>query len=329
MPAKKSLIVGFLLISASFLFVYYPKIASAQTASIITAIPPRLDIKGDPGQTITAQLKVRNDSDTMENYTIAVDDFIVVDTIGTPIPVTSTSNSRWSLKNWITAPKTVPVDSKGLQIVNLTIKIPMSALPGGHYAMVTYMPNAQLKPEELKKTASLIGQRVGSLVYLTVNGPITENASIIKFSAPNFLENGPVNFTGTVQNLSDLHVNPVGKITISNPLNSTVAVLPVEIGNIFPEGLRDFATSWNQKWGWGRYRADLNLSYGSTGGLLTGSVFFWLFPIRLVIYTLIAIISILIVIILLNKRSKRHQETLEKEVTELKKELERFEQPKQ
>lgn len=323
---KKNLTTTFILL-ASILFIASPNAVFAD--STITAIPPRLDLSTDPGKTITAQLKIRNDSDVSENYTIYVDDFIVVDTLGTPVPISSSLGSRWSLKSWITAPKFIPVDPKTTQIVNLTIRVPMSALPGGHYAMITYMPNGDIKPGELKKTASIIGQRVGSLVYLTVSGPITENASLLKFSAPKFLEIGPVNFTGSIQNLSDIHIKPTGKITISNPLNSTVAILPIDSGNIFPESIRDVEATWNQKWGWGRYRADLNMSYGSQGGLITGSIFFWLFPIRLVIYILIAIISILMIIIMLHKRSKRHQEVLEKEVSELKRELERLEQPKQ
>ena len=327
MPAKKtlSLIIFFLFLSG----IIYNSPRSVFANSIISAIPPRVFLTGKPGETLTTQLKVRNESGSSENYTVFVDDFIVADTLGTPIPVSSSVGSRWSLKSWITAPKSIPVDSKGTQVINLTIRIPMSALPGGHYAMVTYMPNADLKPEELKKTASLIGQRVGSLLYLTVAGPIVENANVMKFTAPSFLEKGPVSFTGIIQNLSDIHIKPQGKITISNPLNSTVAVLPIEVGNIFPETVREFSSEWNQKWGWGRYRADLNLAYGNSGGVLKGSIFFWLFPIRLVIYILIVVISILLVIILLNKRSKRHQELLEKEVSELKRELERFEKPKQ
>ncbi len=326
MSAKKSLhLFSFLVLTVTF-FTFIPNSTFAQ--SIITAIPPRIELAGDPGEVITTQIKVRNDSENSEIYSIYVDDFIVIDTIGTPIPVSSSLSSRWSLKSWISAPLTVPVDAKGIQVVNLTIRVPMSALPGGHYAMVTFMPNADQKPGELKKTGSLIGQRVGSLVYLTVNGAVTENATVLKFAAPKFLEQGPVNFTGTIQNLSDLHINAIGKIIIKNPLNSIVTVLPLETGNIFPEKIRDFATSWDQKWGWGRYRADLSLAYGSTGGVLAATIFFWLFPIRLVIYVLIAIISILFIIILLNKRSKRHQELLEKEVSELKRELENLEQPK-
>ncbi|KKT45823.1 MAG: hypothetical protein UW35_C0030G0001, partial [Candidatus Collierbacteria bacterium GW2011_GWF2_44_15] len=91
---------------------------------------------------------------------------------------------------------------------------------------------------------------------------------------------------------------------------------------------RDFTAEWDQRWGYGRYRADLSLAYGTAGGILTSTIFFWLFPIRLVIYILVLIVSVLMVIILLNKKGRKHQEELEREVTELKRELEEIEEKK-
>jgi len=293
--------------------------------STITAIPPRLVLSGKPGETITAQLKVRNDSEVSQNYTVTVEDFIVYDTKGTPVPVKSAAGNRWSLASWVLAPDLIPVDAQTTQTVNIKIKVPTTALSGGHYAMLTYMLGGDIKPGELKKTASLIGQRVGSLIYFTVAGPVTEKLNLIRFAIPSFSEKGPVSIEGTVESLSDVHVTPKGSIVISDPFNLKVAELPLEVGNVFPETSRDFVATWNQKWGWGKYRADLNLAYGTTGAVATATVFFWLFPIRLVIYSLIILVSLLTIIILLNKRSKKHQEELEKEVQELKKELEQIE----
>lgn len=303
----------------------FVKQAFALEQVTITAIPPKVELKGDPGQTLTATLKVRNDSTETQYFTVNVEDFIVADNIGTPLPVATKVSNRWSLANWITAPKEIPVDAGGMQVINIGIKIPMTALPGGHYAMVTYTPNAEAKSGDLKKTGNIITQRVGTLVYVTVSGPVTEKATVTKFTTPKFLEQGPVDFTGSIESMSDVHINPKGTITISNPLNTKVAEIKVDAGNIFPETVRDFATSWNQKWGWGRYKADLNLVYGTAGSLLTATIFFWLFPIRIVIYSLLLFISILVIILVLNKRSKKHQQELEKEVQALKNELQQIE----
>lgn len=297
-------------------------VAHAADTMTITAIPPKLELKGDPGQTVTATLKVRNDTTETQNYAVTVEDFVVIDNQGTPVPVTSKTGNRWSLQNWITAPKAIPVDAGSVQTINLSIKIPLTALPGGHYAMVTYTPNADIKSGDLKVTGNVITQRVGTLLYVTVNGPITEKANITSFSAPDFTEQGPVNFTGTVESLSDSHINPKGSISIYNPINTKVADINIDAGNVFPETSRDFTAAWNQKWGWGRYRADLSLAYGAAGTLLTASAFFWFFPIRLVIYILTGLIAILSIILVLNKRSQKHQQELEKEVQQLKEELE-------
>jgi len=293
-------------------------------AESITAIPPKVELKGNPGQTLTATLKVKNDTNQTQNFDIVVEDFVVIDNQGTPVPVTANTGNRWSLKNWITSPKIVPIDSGDTQIVNITVKIPMTALPGGHYAMITYTPNADAKAGDLKQTGNVITQRVGTLVYVTVNGLVNEKASITRFSSSKFIEKGPVDFSGTVESLSDVHISPKGTITISDPLNAKVGEVKVDTGYIFPETSRDFTATWNKDWGWGRYKADLNLTYG-TAGILTATIFFWLFPIRLVIYSLIALISVLTVILVLNGRNKKHQEALEKEVQELKEELQNVE----
>lgn len=320
---NKNLLKFFLTIS-----LFFSTIGSVSAASTITAIPPRLELLVSPGETVNSILKVDNGSEASQNYTIFVDDFIVNDLLGTPIPLSENVSSKWSLRKWITAPSFVPVDAKTTQTVNITIKVPTTALPGGHYAMITYQPNAEVKPGEMKKTAAIIGQRVGTLVYVTVKGKVNEKANITSFTVPKFTEKGPVEFTGSIENLSDIHLQPKGSISISNLFNQEIAKIPVQIGNIFPENSKLFTSVWNQKWGYGRYRADLNLLYGSKDTVLYATIFFWLFPIRLVIYTLVALVSILVIIILLSKKGKRHQEELEREVQELQKEIQDLEHKK-
>lgn len=294
--------------------------------SIITAIPPKLQIEASPGEIIKTSIKVRNDSETSQIYSINVNDFIVDSESGTPIPISENITSKWSLRKWISAPNSIPVDSKGTQIIPLTIRIPSSALPGGHYSMVTYMPNTDVKPGQLKKTATIIGQRVGTLIYVTIKGKVNEKANITSFNLPKFSEQGPINISGTVENLSDIHIEPKGFVVISDMLNREVAKLPVNVGNIFPDSSKKFLLNWDQKWGYGKYKSELNLLYGNNN-VLTATVFFWLFPIRLVIYSLIIIISILTTSILLAKRKKRHQDQLELEVQELQKEIEKLHKP--
>jgi len=315
------------LLTTSFilpLILLFPSPLFAQESST-TVVPPRLELRANPGETLDADLKVINNTDKVQYYSVAIDDFIVSDNKGTPIPVSSAISGRWSLKSWISAPEFVPVDPDQAQIVKISITVPQNAYPGGHYAMITYQPNADIKPGDLKKTASLIGHRTGTLIYITVNGTIKQEALVKSFTAPKFTEMGPVTFTGLIENQSETHIAPTGSITIKNFLNQQVATIPVEMGNIFPEVSREFTSDWAQKWGYGRYQADLNLAYGTAGGYLTATIFFWLFPIRLLISVLTIIISILVIIILMGKKNRRHQQQLEKEVQQLKSELSELE----
>ena len=45
--------------------------------------------------------------------------------------------------------------------------------------------------------------QVGTLFYVTVNGPITENATVSKFFANPFQEYGPVKVLTQIKNMGD------------------------------------------------------------------------------------------------------------------------------
>lgn len=315
---KTAQIIFLLLISTSLT-------GSALAAnSTITAIPPRLEIEAEPGETIRQTIKVRNDTNSQQNFTVTVNDFIVDQETNTPIPLSENITSRWSLRKWVTSPKLIPVDAGQTQNVAISIRVPTTALPGGHYAMITYMPNGDIKPGEMRKTSTIIGQRVGTIIYVKIKGDIKEKATLRSFTAPKFTEKGPINFEGTLENNSDIHISPKGYILIKDILNNEVERINVNLGNIFPENSKSFTTQWNQKWGYGRYTAEINVVYGNEN-VVSGLIYFWLFPITGIIYSLLAIVSILVIIILLSKRSRKHQEELEEEVRKLQKEVENLE----
>lgn len=315
MPVRLKYLLSIL---SLLLLLAFPSPLLAQSTSTITAIPPRKEFEISPNQTKTLELKLRNDSDTLHYYQVQVTDFIVSDLAGTPIPVTEQTSGRWSLASWVTTPDFLPVDAGSTQLVKITITAPSDALPGGHYAMVTYQPNPNLERGGLQDTGAQIGQRAGTLLYATVPGDITQDALIRKFTAPRFTEYGPVEFYLQVENLSDVHIQPTGTLTISDIFGRKLDTLKVEMQNIFPDSIREHTTQWAQKWGYGRYRADLKLAYGDQGGTLTASIFFWLFPIRIVIYSLLLLLSLLSLLLIFRHRHLKHEKELEEEVKRLK-----------
>ncbi|MPM52289.1 hypothetical protein SDC9_99048 [bioreactor metagenome] len=318
-PAK---IIPLILIASSYLLLTKPLIA--QSAAGLSAIPPRLEITVQPDGSSSQIIKVRNESKEPKTVTVDVKDIIVTDNKGTPTIVSSSdeSSNRWAASNWIqVSPNNVLLKPGETKSLTLTVMPPANALPGGHYAMALHTPQGI---STVSSTGASIQTQVGTLIYITIPGDINQSALVQSFTAPKFSEFGPINFLTTIKNLSDIHIQPIGAITIKNWFGRQTSRLSLQpednIINIFPYTTRDFNNTLNKKWLFGRYQATLQASYGNNGGLITSSIFFWVIPWRLIILG-IAAISIVTTLVIISK--KRPTKKLpNNEVAELEKELE-------
>lgn len=297
--------------------------AQAATTQGLSAIPPRLEATVKPDGSYSQIIKVRNESNQEKTITISVQDFIVNDNIGTPTLVTADgTDNRWAASSWIqVSPSSVKLKGGETKALTLTIMPPANALPGGHYAMVISSPNQDVSI--LNTTGSSVQTQVGTLVYVTIPGDITQNAKVKSFTVPNkFEEFGPIDFSSTIQNLSDIHIKPAGSITITNMIGMKSYIQFNKDGNnIFPGKARDFENQLNKRWLFGRYKAELNAAYGTAGGIATATLFFVVIPWRFLILVGTAIAVLITIIVIIKKKNGGHKETEEK-VDELEKELE-------
>ena len=308
---SKIFIVSFFILGFALLGV---KVISAQQttdnkeAQTITAIPPRLGDEGSlklkPGETTQIELRVRNSSNSPITINSEAIDFIVGEDGTTPVPLDNldTSDSRWSLSTWLTiAPQEQilePNQTTGLAVV---ITIPEDALPGGHYAMVAHTPATSGNLDN-SGSATGVNQRVGTLLYVIVDGPINEAAFIRDFNFTDFLEFGPVPFSFAVENESDVHIRPQMNIDIYNLFGKKVSSIQPGTKNIFPYESRSFSGEWEQIWGTGPYTAKLTMSFGQQGAVVIARTSFWLLPVKL----LIAIITLIGVLIIAGISIRRH-----------------------
>lgn len=291
----------------------------------LTAIPPRVgddfSLKAKPGETLQISVRVRNSSSSPVSIKSYAEDFILEDDGKTPIPVTQQVPSRWSLASWLTvspAAQTIPANSAGQ--INIVITVPNDALPGGHYAMVLSQPADPSQASGITQTGkseAAIGQRLGSLVYLTVDGPINEEALIRELRFPKFTEYGPVPFTLKVENLSDIHIQPRLSVEIFNLFGQKVDSIELESKNVFPFIARDFDGQWNRVWGIGYYKARAVMSYGSQGQVAVANTTFWLLPIKLVIAGAISILTFITFTLAIRKHLMHRSKYDRKRIKEL------------
>lgn len=319
MKTTPKIILSFLLLIFST-FLTSP--VRAQNALGLTAIPPRLELTVKPGQTITQQIKVRNDSTVDRVITSTVKDFIVTDDKGTPVQIEGVddSSNRWASSSWVQiSPSSFTLKPKETKVLMVTVIAPDSPTAGGHYAMILHSPKNEVT---LNETGSAIETYVGTLVYITVPGKITENAQVKEFSAPSFLEFGPVDFKTIIANYSDIHIAPKGNINIKNWLGGKTASLALENTNIFPNTTREFFNTLNRRFLFGRYTANLEAGYGNTGQALAATLIFWVIPWKLIILVLAAVIIGGVLVTLLRKKSSIAPINEDQKVEELEQELE-------
>jgi hypothetical protein len=301
-----------------FFFVFFVvKHSFAQSTSrIFTIVPPTIEHSLNPGQTAEGIMKIINDSDETLTFNVTTQDFIVEDSGGVPkiLPPNTLSN-KYSAANWVAiSPDKIIAKPHERVEFNYFVQVPADAKPGGHYAA------AVLKPEELikvKGTGTAVSTQLGTLFYISVNGPITESATVTKFSANAFQEYGPVNILTQIKNMGDLHIKPLGTITITDMLGRRVATLALPEHNIFPETVRDYENIFNQKYLFGPFTAKFTATYGKANNLpLVATFVFWVFPWKIAIVVILIIVAIVLGVKYYKKRKNNKQPPQAEEKTE-------------
>jgi len=309
------------------------RIHAQQNLSVLplTVVPPKQEVLINPGEKLSTSVKFLNEADSPITGSLAVLDFVVEDSNGTPVfldnpQVVGTTQipAKYSAAKWISIPKnTITIASKDNVTVPITINVPVNAAPGGRYAAVLFQPSGDLtlgNPESAEETPIAI--RLASLIYIRVAGAISEGATVTKFEGPTFLEYGPETITTEISNQGNYHIAPQGAVTLKDVFGRTVAKSNLEDKNIFPGASRSYTNELGQKLMIGRFTANLNAKYGDTGKLLTASFVLWVIPWKILLAILLALIIIALSGTMWYKRIKKKEEKLVEELKEEKTELE-------
>lgn len=302
----------------------------------LTATPIRVgddnSLLLQPGEKKQVTLKVYNNSPTDVKILSLVEDFIIGEDGATPEPVdVAEADNRWSLKKWVTVvPNTQTIAAGETGVVSVLIEVPDDALPGGHYAMVLHQPDLGNPAEVGEDKSTAVNQRVGTLLYVVVDGQMIEDASIRNLKIPEFQEFGPVPYSFMIDNNSDTHIQPKMTFNVYNIWGKRIASEPIESKNIFPKDTRDFTDNeWQRTWGFGRYKGEIVAVYGAQSATKIASSYFWLFPAKIVIAVAIALLAIVGGIIAIRRHMIHRKQDQSKRVRELEETVARMEQEKQ
>lgn len=315
-----------LFVLSAFCYAGHVSSVSAQTVLPLTVGPARQQIALNPGEEAQVTVKFYNQSDAPLSGFVKTADFLVDDDMGTPrlIENTAQASPKFSASSWIVLPydrMTMPANDK--TVVQATIKAPANARPGGRYVAIYFEPISPFTTQ-VGESGSGIVPRVASLLYIRVNGPITENAFISNMFAKSFYEYGPIEVTAQIANNGDYHIRPQGSFTLTNLLGGVLQQSTLKEQNIFPDAVRVFTATVGEKWMMGQYKITLNALYGEKNQAMQRSINVWVFPWRVASVLLLALIILGVIARIVYKNIIVKEASLEDELSAEKREIEKL-----
>lgn len=318
------------LITAIALFTIHYSLVTcsyAQSSIPLTVGPARQQIAIDPGTTTSFAIKYYNQSAIPLSGVVGVADFVVDSTDGSPriIENIDQANPKFSASKWVTLSfDQITIAPNDRIILSGSLSVPADARPGGRYVTVYFEPAVGTPSSVGSGGATGVSPRIASLLYIRVNGPITENAYISNMFARSFFEYGPIEVTAEITNNGDYHIRPRGVFTVTNSLGGVIGQSNLKDVNIFPDALRIFTTSVGEKWMMGQYKITLKALYGEKAGMLERSVYVWVFPWRVALVVILTLIILGIIGKAVYKNIILKEASLEEELSEEKKEIEKL-----
>lgn len=266
--------------------------------------PPVLNLKANPGETVSATINLRDVSSSPLVVTGTVDDFTANGEDGVPkILIDATEPTPYSIKNWVQPLAKLTLKPRQIEALPVVIKIPADASPGGYYGVIRFTAAAPgIDTSGVSLSASL-----GALVFLRVNGTANEQLALDGFyvsktntdQAGWLFEEQPITFNQRIKNTGNVYEQPTGQITVKDMFGNPVASVNVNLErrSILPGTTRRMDQALDKsnignRMLFGLYRANLVLNYGESGKQLTSETSFWIIPWRLVLGILVAIIIV-------------------------------------
>lgn len=262
--------------------------STANNGQALEIAPPVINLTANPGQTLKTQILLRNVSKGDLIVTGTANDFVAAGEDGTPkVILEDDPNNPYSLKSWVNPPASLLIVPREIKTMSITINVPANASPGGHYGVIRFTAT----PPSLEGTGVALSASLGSLILMTVNGQLTENMSISQFTVSHngrtgkLFESTPLNFTTKITNKGNVHEQPVGQIKITDMFGKPVASLNVNLPprNVLPNSTRKFESPLDKsvignKKLFGRYHANLTVTYGQNKKTVSSSLTFWVIP---------------------------------------------------
>jgi hypothetical protein len=276
--------------------------ADASSSQALEISPPVVNLSGNPGETVKTQISIRDIATVPLIVKGQVNDFVASGEDGVPkILLSEGESSPYSMKTWFSPLSQLNLEPKKIQNLTIAITIPQNAAPGGYYSTIRFTANAP----GVEGSGVALSASLGALVLMQVKGDAKESLSVAEFTtidsngkAAWLFESIPVNFMLRTQNEGNLHQQPVGQATIKDMFGNTIGLVNINLErkNVLPGSIRKFEAPLDKavigdRMLFGRYTADLLVTYGASGKTVTMTIAFWVIPWKLILIVIAVLVG--------------------------------------
>lgn len=173
--------------------------AADQVANSITMSPSSTSLTVDAGEAATGSMKIINEGSTAYEFSVYARPYGV--TNEQYDPDFTTQNINANVYKWVQFNQTKYRIEPGQAIdVAYTLHVPADASPGGHYGVLF----AETAASSIASTGVARKNRVGNLLYVTVNGSHIEKGEFKGFQLPSWQTSAPMVSSVRIKNTGNV-----------------------------------------------------------------------------------------------------------------------------
>lgn len=144
--------------------------------------------------------------------------------------------------------------------VAYTIRVPANATPGGHYGVLfaETLPSSQSNGTGVKTK-----KRVGSILYVTVDGDVTRSGKILSTEVPFLQFKAPLQSSQRISNTGNTDFEVKSVITVSDVFGGVKHKSERNLA-VLPDSIRKITLDWQNPTWLGLYKIQLDTSFLDT-----------------------------------------------------------------
>lgn len=284
-----------IILTSCFMLLASTRFALAQ--DFATGInPPILQITADPPAKVSAPISITNQSEKNTTYGIYLRPFKASFEMNGVPNYDPELNREYEdfFKNVqindgetdITEIRLSPGETKDLE---LRIQVGSDEPATDRYFTVVFLAEEENEEAETNVTGARAG--IGTNVLLSIGPRLGPKGRIAEFTTPRFTTKGPIPFRLELANHNDYFVESEGTVVVRNMFGQIVGALEFGPLNILASSNRlvinnedpEPALWWNEEHPIGVYKAEVRVALSEHGPLLVDEIYFFAFPLQLVI----------------------------------------------